>query len=82
MVDMIVERALQFISDGKGFGYVILAAVLLKVYVINGTINRYFRAKRNDRRVLIRISQQLSKIIKGQLEHNELQAYKNEDRQE
>lgn len=59
----IITKIVELSKSSIGFPLVLWAAYLLKAYVINGNVKRYFSARRRELRAIRGIGVKLDKII-------------------
>lgn len=59
----IITKIIELSKSSIGFPLVFWAAYLLKRYVINGNIKRYFRAKRRELKAIEQLGMKLDDII-------------------
>lgn len=59
----IITKAIELSKSSIGFPLVLWAAYLLKAYVINGNVKRYFSARRRELRAMRGIEAKLDRLI-------------------
>lgn len=65
-MDIEAIKLLGVMLKDSGLFPVLLFALMLKVYVINGSVNKHFDALKRERRLLRRVILRLDGIIKNQ----------------